>query len=229
MEHLTPETLARLVDESPTEAEHAHLAACPECSAEFDLSRATIEALGELPDVRPPRGDWEVLEARLVSEGLVRLEGGFRSKLATTPGWMRAAAAAVLFLSGTGLGVAIDRPGGLALGPGVAGGDPALRFATSEPATVDEAAEAMRQAERVFVDALLRYRQMVDAEGGDATMVDPQRRYAALEYFVAAGEAAVREAPTDPFMNGLLASVRAERSAARAAALRQASRTQDWY
>ncbi|MEQ9570172.1 MAG: hypothetical protein RLN75_08285 [Longimicrobiales bacterium] len=87
----------------------------------------------------------------------------------------------------------------------------------------------MRRAERVFVDAMVRYHQMVAAEGGDDVAVDAQRRYAALEYFLAAGEAAVREAPTDPFMNGLLASVRAERQAARAAALRQASRTQDWY
>jgi hypothetical protein len=87
----------------------------------------------------------------------------------------------------------------------------------------------MRQAELAFVNSLVRYRQMLDGQGSDADMADPQRRYAALEYFLAAGEAAVREAPADPFMNGLLASVRAERQAARAAALQQASRTQDWY
>lgn len=227
MEHLTPETLARLVDESPGEDERAHLDACPDCADELALARATTEALGRLPDVRPPRGDWDVLEARLVSEGLVRHEGGVRSTLARTPGWMRAAAAVLLFLAGTGVGATFDRSAvGATSAPESAG---PLAFAAEEPATVDEAAAAMRRAERVFVDALVRYRQMVEAEGGDATAVDPERRYAALEYFLAAGEAAVREAPADPFMNGLLASVRAERQAARAAALRQASQTRDWY
>ena len=141
---------------------------------------------------------------------------------------MRAAAAVVLFLSGTGVGLAFDAPA--SRGAGVAAlGDPAYALVADEPASVEEAAEAMRRAERVFVDALVQYRQLVDAQGGDQTVVDPRRRYAALEYFLAAGEAAVREAPADPFMNGLLASVRAERQAARAAALRQASQTQEWY
>ncbi|NNF38785.1 MAG: hypothetical protein HKN71_08960 [Gemmatimonadetes bacterium] len=227
MEHLTLDTLARLVDEAPTESERTHLAECTLCSGELRGLRETTVALGELPDLRPPRGDWQVLEARLVSEGLVRHESRFRSGLATTPGWMRAAAAVLIFASGTGLG--------LSFGPSSTG--PAAGSATTDgmyavvqnPGTVEEAAEAMRQAELAFVNSLVRYRQMVDGQGGDADLADPQRRYAALEYFLAAGEAAVREAPADPFMNGLLASVRAERQAARAAALRQASQTQDWY
>ncbi|MBT8404938.1 MAG: hypothetical protein KJP18_13840 [Gemmatimonadetes bacterium] len=227
MEHLNPETLARLVDEAPDAEERAHLERCRECAEEFEWIRSTSEALGRLPDVRPPRGDWAVLEARLVSEGLVRGERGWAAALARTPGWMRAAAAVVLFLSGAGVGLAVGAPGTPMRSAGVEAGMD-VGFVSVEPVTVDEAAEAMRRAERVFVDALLRYRQMVDSESGDPGLVDPQRRYAALEYFLAAGEAAVREAPTDPFMNGLLASVRAERQAARQAAVRQASQ-QDWY
>ena len=226
MEHLTPEALARLVDEAPDAEERRHLDTCAECAEELEWTRETSAALGRLPDVRPPRGDWAMLEARLVSEGLVRGDRGWAAALARTPGWMRAAAAVVLFLSGTGVGMAVDSP--TVRSAAVTGGDPSLSFASAEPTTVDEAAEAMQRAERVFVDALLRYRQMVDAESGDPGAVDPQRRYAALEYFLAAGEAAVREAPADPFMNGLLASVRAERQAARDAALRQAS-LQNWY
>jgi hypothetical protein len=226
MEHLSPETLARLVDEAPDIDERAHLESCPECAEEFQWIRSTTEALGRLPDMRPPRGDWAVLEARLVSEGLVRGDRGWAAALARTPGWMRAAAAVVLFLSGAGVGMAVDAPG-TPTRSAANGAATNAAFASVEPTTVDEAADAMRRAERVFVDALLRYRQMVDAESGDPGIVDPQRRYAALEYFLAAGEAAVREAPADPFMNGLLASVRAERQAARDAAMRQAS--QDWY
>lgn len=230
MEHLTPDTIARLVDEMPTEAERDHLAACPDCAAELELVRETTEALGRLPDVRPPRGDWAVLEARLVSEGLVQSEGGLRSTLARTPGWMKSAAAVLLFLSGTGLGATMDRAGLVpATGPVAQSSAGGLGFVSAEPTSVEEAAEAMQQAERAMMDAIVRYRQLLDAEGGASTGVDSERRYAALEYFVAAAEEAVRAAPTDPFMNGLLASVRAERQVARAVALREASRTQDWY
>ncbi len=227
MSHLSPETLARLLDEVPTPDEATHLATCADCASELDLIRATTEALGRLPDVRPPRGDWDVLEARLASEGLVRKEGGFRSTLARTPGWMKGAAAVLLFVSGTGFGIGLGRvaaPAGAA-GSGTAG----AHLVHAEPTTVAEAAEAMHQAERVFVDALVRYRQLADLEGEADGVGDAQRRYAALEYFLAAGEAAVREAPADPFMNGLLASVRAERQAARTMVLREASRLQDWY
>lgn len=228
MEHLTPDTIARLVDETPTEAETAHITECADCAAELDLARETTEALGQLPDVRPPRGDWAVLEARLVSEGLVQTEGGFRSSLARTPGWMKSAAAVLLFLSGTGLGATMDRTGLIpATGApaGAAGGIEGVGFASAAPTSVEEAAEAVQLAERGYMDALVRYRQMVDVEGSPEMAGDSERRYAALEYFVAAAEVAVREAPADPFMNGLLASVRAERQVA----LRQASRTQDWY
>ena len=230
MEHLTTDTLARLVDEPPTRDERTHLDACPLCMTELDAIRAMTRSLGELPDVRPPRGDWEVLEAQLVSEGLIRVEGRVRSRLATTPGWMRVAAGLVLFLGGTGLGMTFDAGDARNPVPGaLRAADGSLMLAAASPQTVAEAAETMRQAERIFIDALVQYRQMVDAEGSDGSGVDPERRYAALEYFLAAGEAAVREAPADPFMNGLLASVRAERQAARAEAFRQASRTQDWY
>lgn len=229
MEHLTLEALARLVDEPPTEAERIHLDDCASCSAELREFGETTAALGELPDLRPPRGDWQVLEARLVSEGLVRHESRLRSRLATTPGWMRAAAAVLIFASGTGLGMSLSpaAPGGA--GTAVAGTSGGIFPVATTPSSVEEAAEAMRQAELAYVNSLVRYRQMVDGQQGDASVDDPQRRYAALEYFLAAGEAAVREAPADPFMNGLLASVRAERQAARVAALRQASQTQDWY
>lgn len=229
MEHLTLEALARLIDEPATDIEQNHLDTCERCTADLAGLRDTSAALGELPDLRPPRGDWQVLEARLMSEGLVRSEAGLRSRLARTPAWMRGAAAVLLFASGTGLGLSLDQPGPLANGSSGRSGDVQMVALDAAPTSVEEAAEAMRQAELAFVNTVVRYRQLVDAESGVIDVADPQRRYAALEYFLAAGEAAVREAPADPFMNGLLASVRAERQAARAAALQQASQAQDWY
>ena len=93
MEHLSPEVLARLVDEAPTAEESAHLAECGCCTAELEALREQTAALGQLPDIRPNPGDWATVEARLTSEGL--LEGGanLRFGLAHTPGWMKVAAA----------------------------------------------------------------------------------------------------------------------------------------
>ena len=79
---------------------------------------------------------------------------------------------------------------------------------------MDEAAEAVRVAEQNYINAMIRYRQLVEASGrGLPQAEDPANRYAALEAVMAASQAAVREAPTDPFLNGILASVMAERQA----------------
>jgi hypothetical protein len=226
MEHLTPETLARLVDEAPSETEAEHLAQCARCTAERDAYEEQTTALGSLADLRAPRGAWDTLEARLVSEGLVRRRSGL-DLIGTTPGWMRVAAAAVLFLGGTGLGMTLAAAPGapLALRGSDAVGAPFVR--ASRAATVDEAAEAVRLAEREFMDAMIRYRQLLDAQNGDEELGEPGAHYAALEYLTAAAQVAVQQAPADPFLNGLLASTLAEREAARREVLRRTG--QDWY
>ena len=109
MEHLSAETLARLADEQPASAEKGHLAGCQACSAELDALREQAEACRHLPDLRVPLGDWEALQARLVSEGLIGSRTSLTGGLAVTPGWMRALAALVLFLAGTGVGVGAAR------------------------------------------------------------------------------------------------------------------------
>lgn len=210
MEHLNRETLARLVDERPTDEERRHLDRCSDCTTDLEEFREQTAALGSLPDLRPPPGDWEVLQARMVSEGLVRWAGR-SGRLATTPGWMRVAAALLLFLGGA-------TAGGLAVrGPVVANfrgdvpGSPALSLA-ARPASVEEAAEMVRLAERRYMDALVQYRQIHEATD-DGASPDPEARFAAIEYLVRASQAALREAPADPFLNGVLASAMAEREA----------------
>ena len=221
MEHLNPETLARLVDETPAEAEATHLADCPECAGELEALRLQTEELGSLPELMPPLGDWAVLEARLRSEGLVRSPGlADRLRLARTPGWMRAAAAVALFLGGTAVGAVLGDRTTL---PDVPGADPALY---AEAASVEDAASAVQVAEQNYVTALTRYRQLLAGEGSQDEVADPASRFAALEYLVAASQAAVRQAPADPFLNGLLASTLAEREAT----LRTISYSQDnWF
>jgi len=223
MEHLTRESLARLVDESPRSEEAEHLAGCLACTSELEALRAQTQALASLPEIRPPLGDWEVLEARLRSEGLVESPTLMeRLSLAHTPPWMRTAAAIALFMGGTGVGAAFTsespfEPTGSDIG------QTALLPAASN---LDEAAAAVQAAEQHYISAVTQYRQFLSQNGDDDLLGDPRGRYAALEYLVAASQAALRQAPADPFLNGLLASTMAEREAT----LRRISTRQDnWF
>lgn len=218
MEHLTTEALARLVDEPAHAAEEAHLAECDACTAELAIMRGQTEALATLPEILPPMGDWDVLEAELRSEGLVKDPGLVRKLgLARTPSWMPAAAALVLFLGGaaTGAGVTVHR----------ASSEPSATVA--ESATVEDAASAVRVAEEEYVNAVSRYRELMERDGVDDTMTDPISRYAALEHLVSVSQAAVRQAPGDPFLNGFLASALAERDAA--ARMVSVSGRENWF
>jgi len=223
MVHLTVESLARLVDERPSMDERNHLASCEACAAELAALRDQTASLRALPEIMPPRGDWRALEDRLRSEGLVSDRGFFeRLGLARTPGWMKAAAAVLLFLSGAGTGAALTSSGPSDASP-LAGADVA---AEAEFASVEEAASAVRTAEEHYVSAVSRYRQMLARDGWEAAGADPISRVAALEHLVMVSQAAVRQAPGDPFINGFLASALAERDAA----LRMVSSSQDnWF
>lgn len=224
MDHLSTETLARLVDETPDVAEAEHLAGCRGCASALEALRAQTHALASLPEIRPPLGDWEMLEARLRSEGLVREPGLFaRMGLAHTPPWMRGAAAAALFLGGSLVGSAVTSRN--AAGPRMAPGAEVSQFAAAGTDDVAVAATAVRIAEENYINALARYRQLVGESGGEE-MGDPSSRFAALEYLVAASQAALRQAPADPFLNGLLASTLAEREVT----LRRISnRQENWF
>jgi len=205
MEHLTIDTLARLADEPAGPEEADHLATCEVCASELASLMEQTESLRALPEILPPRGDWEVLAARLRSDGLMK-DPGLLQKLglARTPGWMPAAAAVVLFLGGTAFGRVL---------PGASeSGLPEAAVATAT--TVEDAAGAVRVAEQQYVSAVSRYREIIEQQGGSAPVVDPVSRYAALEHLVSVSQAAVRQAPGDPFLNGFLASALAERDAA---------------
>ncbi len=218
MGHLTTESLARIVSEAPTPDEEKHLSRCPLCRSELEALREQTEAIGALPDLRPPPGDWEALEARLASEGLIRSSG--LSIWATrwwSSGWLQAAAALILFLGGTAVGSGVfssdsgqDLAGtigsqGLELIPVGSGIQPVSNLA--------DAADAVHRSERLYMDALLQYRQLLDAQGDPTYVGDPAVRFAALEAIVAAGRAAVQQAPADPYLNGVLVGALAERQA----------------
>jgi hypothetical protein len=218
MEHLSPEQLARLVDEEPRPDEAEHLSTCTVCVQEREALREQTLSLAALPEIMPPLGDWRVLEAQLRSEGLVRDPGLFRRLgLAQTPAWMKAAAAVMMFVSGASVGTALTTAR--------AGADGILP-ATTQVANVEDAAFAVRTAEQDYVTAVVRYRELLAQGGGGDVGADPISRFAALEHLVMVSQAAVRQAPGDPFLNGFLTSAMAERDAA----LRMVSASRDnWF
>jgi len=223
MQHLNLETLARLVDESPTEEERRHLASCTRCATRLGELRSQTEALGALPSLRPPPDDWGALKARLEAEGLLhhvsfdKERGGPRRG-----GWLGTAAAVVFFLAGWVSGAALSSPS-----DGEGPGNLASQEASGGIETPEAAAQVLREAEDRYLEALVEYRSLTGAGDETTSGEDLPARFAALETLVAAGQVAVRRAPTDPFLNGVLVSAMAERQDA----LRRISSStpHDWF
>ena len=218
MGHLNGERLARIVSEGPTAKEAEHLESCSYCTLELKALEEQTEAVGSLPDLRPPSGDWEALEARLVSEGLVRSSGlAQRNNRWWSTGWFQAAAAVILFLGGATFGSGLmDSRGQEELAQGAPLGELELIPVSGGALPVSnltEAAEAVNLAERYYMDALLQYRQLLDSQGDPTYIGDPTARFAAIETVVAAAGAAVQKSPADPYLNGVLVSALAERQA----------------
>lgn len=211
MEHLTPKTLARLVDEPPRGAEEEHLERCSRCRDQLEALKEQTEALSHLTDLRPPREGWESLEEHLRAEGLVAgaTQRSGNPASSPTPWLFRIAAGVVLLATGAALGAGLTDQGQPSTN------DPGSVAAMDAPAelTLDEAAERVQVAEERYLQALLDYRVRLAGADGELDGVDPASRWAALETLMAAGQAAVREAPTDPFVNGLLVNMYAEREA----------------
>jgi hypothetical protein len=99
MSHLNLETIARLVDDEPTNTEAAHLESCAECRTQLAAMTEDVHALAMLPDMAAVPDEWDALERRLADEGLIRSRphytGGRSMRI------MQVAAAAVLVLGGT--------------------------------------------------------------------------------------------------------------------------------
>lgn len=205
MEHLNLESLARLIDERPNPQEREHLASCPECASELRALTVQTEALSDLPVMRPPRGDWQTLEAKLLAESLIHTSSQTRLPfMQRMPVWAQVAAAVVIFLSGTGVGASFTDPLGPELGSGTV---------PQAVATVDDALQLVDATERDYMAALVRYNQLSRT---DVQMTEREmyQRLAAYEGLLTASQQAVRMAPADPMFNGFLANVVAERQSA---------------
>ncbi len=218
MGHLNIENLAQLVSETLSPEEEKHLEICSACRLELKSLKEQTESIGSLPDIRPPAGDWEALEARLASEGLIRSSGLAREASRWWySGWMQAAAALVLFLGGTALGsgaLASGESGDLAQNGPPQGLELIPVGTQAQPVSnLAAAGEAVHIAEQRYMLALLQYRQILDAQGEPGYIGNPTARLAGIEAIVAASRAAIQQAPADPYVNGVLVSALAEREA----------------
>ena len=246
MSHLTLETLARLIDETPDPTETGHLDHCAQCREELEAMRADAAAMQTLQDPEPPLAQWLRLEQRLEREGLIRRRWRWQPTL------LRAAAAVVIFVMGA-LSASLlvraqpteylTRDDAVTTQPApvnvpVANPAATLANSTNSPApatpqitvaapeqpaaTADEAAARLRSAENHYLAALTRYTELA----GGASEGDPLARLAALESIVATTRAALGRAPADPVINGYHLTAVAQRDAL----LRQVSASgQTWY
>jgi len=72
-DHLTPDRLAALVDDEPTAAESAHLAACAACARERSAYDALLALAGaDASRITAPLTSWETLAPALHDAGLIR-------------------------------------------------------------------------------------------------------------------------------------------------------------
>jgi hypothetical protein len=129
MQHLTLESLARLVDEPASPAEAAHVASCLVCRRELDEMRAQTHALAGLDDPEPAPDAWLALETALRAEGLIRDVPARPAVRYAGRGWLRIAAGLALFLLGGAAGVYLrGHPRGpvASAGPGTVRGEPVV-------------------------------------------------------------------------------------------------------
>src|SRR3954469_13289135 len=101
MSHLSAERLSAFLDEQPTPAELAHLAACADCRRE----RGAYEALAEMAKsgttIGQPLTTWNAIAPRLKQDGIIDTGRGFGRRSRISRGWLQAAAAVLLVAGGT--------------------------------------------------------------------------------------------------------------------------------
>lgn len=228
MQHLTIEDLARMVDESPSSEESAHLANCPECALELELLRQQTVALASLPRLEAPSTLWHRIEGRLRAEGRA---APARSRPATRAPLVRAAVNVGIFLLGAAAGASYaTRDGAVSVRPPVpvdpeppAAGSAAPAAIGPFTVSIEQAEQRLAEAEAEYTAALARY----GALAGAPTEIDAVARLVALDGIVQTTGAALEAAPADPVINGYFLSAVGQREAV----LQQIARSTDdgWF
>jgi hypothetical protein len=218
MSHLTYESLARLVDESPAANEEVHLAACVRCRDTLDELRAQTAVLGALPAILPPADAWEKIVARVEADRVVPVRRRWRA------GVIGAAAAVVIFALGAATGAALS--GGQDGSPSAATrvGNRDVAIANAAQAAPDLALIRLRIAELMYTSALLDYASITSP----LPPKDAVARLATLETIVVTTRTALERAPADPLINSYHLAALAERETL-LGQLRRTPETGQWY
>lgn len=217
-----------LDDAEENAAAARHLEECEECRREQALLRRMRMALSAMEELSPPAGAWGRIESALPAgsgaggegrsdrraTGSVNVGGKARGRI---PGWaaetatpLRLAAAAVLFLAGTWVGVIVT---GSSSGDPVAGGDAPPR----EPAAVTDTGDSEELHDVPAGSHLARLQAL---RSGGPTPWEAVRHpeqaneyLARLDALIRASREALEESPADPVVNDFLFEVVEERNA----------------
>jgi hypothetical protein len=220
MPHLTLETLARLVDETPSAAEATHIEVCDACRTTLETLRADVETLNALPPLEPPPSVWQKIANRARAEGLIRAPAQV-PVTSWRAGLIRIAASVLIFATGLASGIAFTSIDRRALAPDEAtqmtqaGVGPVVDLGTEfltarQPRNAEEAERLVREVEAVFYYAVSR--------NADLDPIAPPSdelftRLAALESMVSIAGTALDQAPADPVLNGFYLTALAQRDA----------------
>lgn len=219
MLHLPIERMAELVEGGASAAEREHLATCVACTHELEAyRRLVILASDERRRIAPPLTDWESLSARLRAEQLMVAPGeerrrDRRARLGALELFRRAAVVVVFVGGGAVLGrmsagipitdavafrndsAAVPaRPSAGAGAPVVAASN-VIGFGTSQ-----EALRALEDAQRQY-EAAATWLSSHDTSSSVMAADQYRTRLAALDRTAETMQQAMREAPSDPYIN----------------------------
>lgn len=206
MSHLPDERLAALSDESPTQAELAHLAACDRCAGERAAYRSLrAVASSEQKRIGAPLSDWESLAPALRADGIIDT-GEWR--VARRPRrfsgvWSQAAAAVLIAI----VGIAYGRYSAVgSVLPDAVHHPPATAAAVTDsvPAfsSIEEARAAQEHYESLYQSAALYLAQHDTLELSPDSPAAMRRRLATLDEVGQTVRQALSQSPGDPVING---------------------------
>jgi hypothetical protein len=213
MSHLSAERLAALLDEQPTAGELAHLAGCAACSRERGAYEALSHIAKNATTIGQPLTSWGKLAPRLKHDGVIDTGHGFGRRALITRGWLQAAAAVLLLVSGTVIGRISADASTTQSADGVV--DP-LAIASAAAPTFRNVAEAQAFAARSqnVYQASLAFIAAHDTTGiATTTPAAIRTRLATIDRVSQIVGAALEDAPYDSVINTMYLNAQGQREA----------------
>ncbi len=220
MLHLPIERMAELVEGGASPAEREHIATCLSCTQELEAYRRLVAlASDERRRIAPPLTDWDSLAARLRAERLMTSPGEARVEhrrpRVGVAELLRRAAVVVVFVGGGAVlgrmsaGIPIteavafraDSSATLAAS-GAEGGTPVVPAANTTIGfgTSQEALQALQDAQRQY-EAAATWLSSHDTSSSVLAADQYRTRLAALDRTAETMQQAMRDAPSDPYIN----------------------------